>query len=109
MRAQLTMTEDDFQSRIIETAQLHGWRVAHFRAARTSRGWRTPVQGDAGFPDLVLARRGALIVAELKSDTGRVAPDQRAWLDQLGGHGRLWWPRDWPAVLAEITTKEAAA
>lgn len=99
----LLLTEDDLQARVIDLAQLHGWRVAHFRAARTGRGWRTPVEGDPGFPDLVLARGGRVILAELKSDTGRVEDTQHAWLFALGKHGRLWRPRDWPAVRDELT------
>lgn len=108
MRGPLPMTEADFQGRIIDAAKVHGWRVAHFRPAKTARGWRTPMQGDVGFPDLVLARRGVLVLAELKDATRRVEPEQQLWLDQLGSHGRLWRPKDWPAVLAEITLKEAA-
>jgi hypothetical protein len=46
--------EQSFQSVVIEVARLTGWRVAHFRAARTAHGWRTPVTADgAGWPDLV--------------------------------------------------------
>jgi hypothetical protein len=51
-------SEASFLEQIIDLAHLFGWRVAHFRAARTFSGWRTPVQGDGkGFPDLVLCRR----------------------------------------------------
>lgn len=78
------MTESELQTAIIEAAQLYGWRVAHFRPALTSKGWRTPVQGDAGFPDLCLARNGRVLFLELKSEKGRVTPDQDAWLTDLG-------------------------
>lgn len=101
-RATLQPTEAEWQRTVIECAQLHGWRVAHFRPARTDRGWRTPVQADgAGFPDLVLARYGELIFAELKSERGKVRPEQADWLDHLEGQGRevhLWRPSDWPEV-----------
>jgi hypothetical protein len=95
-------TEDDFQRRIIDTARLHGWRLAHFRPARTARGWATPITGDVGFPDLVLARHGTVILAELKSDTGGLGPGQPEWLVAAGAHARLWRPVDWPAILAEL-------
>ncbi len=54
--------------------------------------------GDKGFPDLVLAREGQLILAELKTDTGKPTDEQRAWLAALGAHGRLWRPAHWDEV-----------
>lgn len=103
------MTEAEFQQRVIDTARLYGWRVAHHRPARTKHGWRTPIQGDPGFPDLVLAKNGQVIVAELKSNTGSIRDCQEDWLDELGTHGRVWRPDDWPDVLHELkppTTRE---
>jgi len=52
------MTEQQLLDAIVQAAKLHGWMVAHFRPALTAKGWRTPMQGDPGFPDLVLARKG---------------------------------------------------
>ena len=100
------LTEDAWKSRIVATAQLHGWRCAHFRVARTNKGWRTPVEGDRGLPDLVLAKNGVVLLAELKTDRGKLGPGQGEWLQALGEHGRLWRPRDWKDVLHEL--KEAA-
>jgi hypothetical protein len=60
------------------------------------------VQGDVGAPDLLLARGGVVLLAELKADRGRLGPGQREWLAEAGGHGRLWRPRDWEDVLAEL-------
>lgn len=96
--------EEDFKRRVIETAQTYGWLVAHFRPARTKTGWRTPVEADgAGFPDLVLARDGVVLLAELKSETGRVDVEQQRWIDALGLYARVWRPRDWDAVLRELS------
>ena len=86
------MTEDEWTRWVLDYARWHGWRAAHFRPARTAQGWRTPVQGDTGSPDLLLARDGRVVLAELKTDTGRVRPEQQAWLEHLGGHGFLWRP-----------------
>ena len=62
------MTEAQFQSAIVELARLLGYRVAHFRAAKTAHGWRTPVAADgAGWPDLTLAKPGRLLFVECKS------------------------------------------
>jgi hypothetical protein len=96
------LSERAFQRQVIEFAQLHSWRVAHFRPGQTAHGFRTAVEGDgAGFPDLVLARAGELIFAELKTETGRVSPAQQGWLDELDGQGRevyLWRPAMWPEI-----------
>ena len=81
-----------------------GWRVHAERPARTSKGWRTPVQGDPGFFDLVLARRGRVIFAELKSARGKLSAEQEAWLAELsGGPERYTWrPADFPAIEATL-------
>lgn len=98
----MKLSEDDLKARIIDTAKAYGWRVCHFRPARTAKGWRTPLEGDKGLPDLVLARDGVVILAELKSDKGKPTDDQVLWLEALGGHGRLWAPKDWPTIQAEL-------
>lgn len=41
-RADLAVTEAQFQAAVVDLARLAGWRVAHFRPARTSHGWATP-------------------------------------------------------------------
>jgi VRR-NUC domain len=99
----MSLSEADFQRRVIDTAKLAGWMVAHFRPALTRSGrWATPMQGDKGLPDLVLAKDGRLLLAELKTDTGQVSKEQRAWLAELGAHGRLWRPKNWEAVLLDL-------
>src|SRR5665213_1836630 len=65
------MTEAQWQRRVLDLAQLCGWRVAHFRPARTATGWRTAVEADGvGYPDLTMVRDGRLLFAELKSEAG---------------------------------------
>jgi len=72
--------------------------VAHFRPAQVREGkWLTPMQGHKGFPDLVLARKGEVVFAELKSAKGKVTAEQRSWLNALGG-GYLWRPADWSEI-----------
>jgi hypothetical protein len=93
------MSEEQLQRAIIKAAKLHGWRVAHFRAARTEKGWRTPVEGDPGFPDLVLARRGDVFFIECKSEKGRVSPEQKAWWSSLIPRCRVIRPSDLDEVL----------
>jgi hypothetical protein len=92
------MTERELQSAVIQLARLFGWRVAHFRPAITSKGWRTPVEADgAGFPDLVLAR-DRILYAELKSDRGRLTEAQLEWqaaIEHAGGEHHVWTPEHW--------------
>jgi hypothetical protein len=110
------IAEKDLQQAVIETGRLFGWRVAHFRPARTNRGWVTPVAADGkGFPDLVLVndRTGRLIFAELKSLTGRVTVEQQQWLDGLRMVAaacdevevHVWTTADWEAGVVETTLR----
>lgn len=102
-RVEYRLSEDDLQRRILDTAKANGWRRVHVRPARTARGnWVTPYQGDPGLPDLILARAGQVLLAELKSADGRMRPGQPEWLEALGPHGRLWKPSDWPDILREL-------
>ncbi|WP_330186015.1 VRR-NUC domain-containing protein (plasmid) [Nocardia sp. NBC_01503] len=87
------ISEADFQRRVMDTAQRCGWIIVHTRPARTARGWVTPYEGDQGLPDLILARRGRVLLVELKSDKGRATAAQLRWLQEAGPNGRLWRPR----------------
>ncbi len=102
MSAKPRETERDFQRAVIELARLLKWRVAHFRQARTAKGWRTPVEADgAGFPDLVLLRRERQVVAELKADRGVIRPEQREWIEAFkaaGVEAHVWRPENWSEV-----------
>jgi hypothetical protein len=106
--SELKLTEADFQQRVMDTAKLNGWMCVHYRPAWVGGRMVTALQGDKGAPDLILARGGVLLLAELKSETGRLSMDQQRWLAALGGYGRCWRPADWPAVLAELTEKRVA-
>ena len=106
------VSEAQFQRQVIQFAQLCGWRVAHFRPAMDSKGrWKTAVAGDgAGFPDLVLVRERVLFV-ELKTDTGRLTPDQEAWrqaAQAAGATHHVWRPRDWPAIERTLQRRSEA-
>jgi len=95
-------SEAAFQSQVVELARLHGWLVQHTRPAKVGDRWLTPIQGQPGFPDLVLAhhRRGVLF-AELKTEKGRLSPAQRLWRDTLidaGASWHLWRPSDFKQI-----------
>ncbi|MBT9133034.1 MAG: hypothetical protein DDT33_01565 [Firmicutes bacterium] len=83
-------------------AEHRGWAAYHVfdqktYARRTSRG----------FPDLVLARPPRVIFAELKSDEGKLSPEQEAWLQLLskcdGTKVHIWRPSGWDEIVKVLT------
>lgn len=101
MTTTLHQTEAQLQDAVIELATILQWTVAHFRPARTEKGWRTPVAAHGkGFPDLLLARE-RVVAIELKSERGRLTPEQAEWLDVLAIAGvecHVFRPSDWRAI-----------
>jgi len=98
----IVTSEADFQRTVIEYAKLRGWLVHHTRTVMERSGkWATPIQGDPGFPDLVLARQDQVIFIELKSERGKATEGQIAWADAIGGV-LLFRPSDWPAIEAVL-------
>lgn len=91
------LTEAQFQTWVISVARWNGWLVHHTRPAQVGSRWMTAIEGDAGFPDLVLAHptRG-VIFAELKRQTGRLSKPQEAWNTRLqaGAECYVWRPSD---------------
>lgn len=103
------MTERDFQRRVVELARLAGWRLYHHRPARVGHRVVTALEGDPGFPDLILLRPPRLVIAELKVGRNRPTPAQQVWLEQLAGAGvesYLWRPEDWDSVVACLLRRE---
>lgn len=101
------MLEDDFQAVVLTAALHHGWMAVHFRRAlQKSARYSTPVQGMKGSPDLTLARDGVVLLAELKTNTGTLRPEQRQWREHLGDAWREWRPRNWAGILFELETGE---
>jgi hypothetical protein len=84
--------EGEFQDALIAYAESLGWLVYHTFDSRRS----VP-----GFPDLILLRGHRQVVAELKSERGRLSADQdkwqRAFLD-TGCQVYIWRPGDWPEI-----------
>lgn len=85
------ISEREFQGIIQQVALLHGFELGyHTHDSRRS---------EPGFPDLVLvsSRHGRILFRELKTDKGRVSPDQRKWIDGLtaaGADAGVWRPED---------------
>ena len=101
--------EGKFQKRVIEAATRLGWR--HYHA-------HDPRRDKAGFPDLVMVRRGRLIFAELKRDAkakrNEVSDAQQQWIwdlevcEENTSYSKapvrvfLWCPDDWDEVLGAL-------
>jgi len=103
------MTENEFKDILISVAKRYGWLVHHDLPAQSSRGnWATHVQGDTGFPDLVLLHpsSGKLYIAELKSDKGKLTPGQKRWLmafESAGIYNTVLKPNDMEYALYLLT------
>ena len=85
------LSEAQFSDQVADIAHRLGWELAHFGAARTQKGWRTPVRYDGqGFPDLVLVHpgRGLVWFRELKAGprpSRQLDPHQAHWAKILVG------------------------
>lgn len=76
----------------MRSARLCGWLSYHVYDSRRS----TP-----GFPDCVFLRDDRQVVAELKTETGRLTKDQKKWLAAfvaVGAEVYIWRPSDWKQV-----------
>jgi hypothetical protein len=68
------VTEAELQQLLTDAAELNGWLVFHDNDSR---------RNVAGFPDLVLVKPPRVLFLELKSEIGRVRPEQHVWMDAL--------------------------
>ena len=105
----MAMLEAQFKNAVIEVAQRYGWFVHHDLPAMNKRGkWATHIQGDSGFPDLVLVNsKGVLVFAELKTDIGVVRKTQNAWLDRLEQSNaivQVWRPNQLPVIIRFLSS-----
>jgi hypothetical protein len=82
---------------VIALARLAGYLVYHTHDSRRS---------EAGYPDLTITGKGRIIFAELKSERGRLRPEQSIWLAALaqcpGVEVAMWKPSNWPVIEAAL-------
>jgi hypothetical protein len=82
------VTEAQLQDAIRDLAKIRGWLFFHpYDSRRSTPGW----------PDLFLVhpRTGEIVVAELKSTSGRVSHAQQEWIDAFATAGitvHVWRP-----------------
>lgn len=80
------LSEAQFQRQVLNYARACGWLIHHSRPAANRRGrYSTPISGDAGLPDLTLARGGRLLFIELKVGRNTLSDAQRAWAAAIAG------------------------
>lgn len=102
-------SEREFQTAVMETARLFKWRCVHFRPAVTKHGWRTALEGDAGFPDCLFLRGETLLAVELKAGGRKPTAEQTAWLEAFarvpGCRAAVWTTRDpWSQIEQALRT-----
>ena len=92
------MTEREWQSEVVAAAHHLGWSVYHTHDSRRS---------EPGWPDLALVR-DRFMVAELKTDTGKLSAAQERWIGLLKAAGvetYVWRPTDRDHMLRELTRR----
>lgn len=102
-------TEAQCITTIVDAAKLLGWRVHHSRPGYTRQGYRTPIQGHKGLPDLILVRGRQLWIVETKRRPNKVEPEQQAWLDAFTAAGVaarvVWVPEGLAEFLADLARR----
>ena len=91
------LTEEEFQRQVTDLATFCGGIWYHTHDSRHSA---------KGFPDLCLVKGKRLLFLELKSERGKLTPEQVAWLNALheaGAETHAFWPRDWAEIEQELT------
>ena len=85
----MELKESDFASWFEDLLDTYGYRWMHPRPGRVKRGGRdvyeTDYTGHKGFPDYVICheQKRRLLFVELKSEKGKMSPDQQLWFDTL--------------------------
>jgi hypothetical protein len=93
----MRLAERDWQQRVVDLARLRRWRTYHvFDSRRSEPGW----------PDLVMLREARCVVAELKSEHGRLTTAQEVWLTAFrqvpAVEVFVWRPADWQTVIGVL-------
>ena len=101
MSAPLALTEKEFQAQLVDLAKTLGFRCYHpWLSIRSERGW----------PDLALFKPGRFLLAELKTDKGKVSDRQTEMLADLKAAGvevHLWRPADFDAIVEVLRSDQA--
>ena len=93
-------TEKQFRRSVMDYAQICGWLVEYIPDSRR-------LVGNRGRPDLVLARGGQVLLAELKTTRGKPSANQLEWLREAGDTARVWNPSDWDEIETTLSKRHA--
>lgn len=100
-----SLSEAHFQAQVTGLASFYGWRWFHAPDNRPSASGRrqTVVRG---WPDLFLVRGAECLAVELKTEKGRLRPEQDAWLGALaqvpGIECHIWRPSSFDELHARL-------
>ena len=97
----IKVSERDLREQIRDLCKLFGWRM-YF-------SW-TSLHSPRGFPDLVLVRDSVILAVELKSEKGKLTPEQEEWLLALSKAGVktfIWRPSDWDNIVSTLQHDKA--
>jgi hypothetical protein len=92
----LNPSEKDWQRAVVKWARKLGWLVQENKFSLYAK---------PGFPDLVLCRPPYILFAELKSNKGKLRPEQETWIENLQACGLrvyVWRPCDEKIVLGYL-------
>lgn len=107
------MLEAQFQASVIQIAKINHWMVFHPAKMQGRDGaWRTALSGNKGFPDLALAHKDrGFILAELKSETGKVSFEQQMWMTHLAPWAEcyIWRPKDLDQIAQRLSQTRQGA
>ena len=101
------LSEKRWQAQVVSLATALGWRVRHDAATNAPR--RCSACGEVrrlprnapGALDLILIRRPRIVWAELKTDDGKLTPEQEREIDDLRACGQevwVWRPGDLDSI-----------
>lgn len=77
-RTRAGLSEAHLEQQLLDLARIRGWLAFHVRDSTRV------LMGNTGYPDWTFARRGRLVVVELKREDGKLSPEQREWLYAMG-------------------------
>lgn len=83
----LPVRESDWQATVVELLEVLGYRTMHVRRTIGKGNRWTTSTSVSGWPDLFAWRPGRLVAIELKSQRGRVTPEQEQVLAELAEAG----------------------
>ena len=96
----LAEPERRFMERIRTLAKAHSWKCFHVYDSRRS---------EPGWPDMILCDGVSLLGVEVKTNTGKLTPEQQirlSLLEHAGVETHIWKPKDWPLIEARLTRRK---